>query len=194
MKHVFNYNNLNVAAIESIYPAYNRKDEFMRHKWHAQLLTKNWKEWLHGFAPWSLAATVTFKRHRGTVAINQSIASGALHHSLRVLDCLYFGRNGANKGYHVASTAVIGWGSYGTHPHAHLALAAPTGSGYDELQDHIEQALTRTLWIDRERVLVPYRSAGWAQYMVDHDPENLILPLLRSGTDPSSNLSSRLVA
>lgn len=140
-----------------------------------------WAEWLHNFAAWSLAATITLRRYLHGQAVNLSNAEAALRHMLRVLDVSCYGKRGVKQGKAVPSAVVIGWGAYGEHPHAHVALATPPGLSYQELADHFEKAASRTQWIHHERVVVPYRDAGWAAYLVHHDPENLVLPLLRAG-------------
>jgi hypothetical protein len=114
-------------------------------------------------------------------AINLGNAEAALRHMLRVLDVSCYGKSGVKQGKAVPSAVVIGWGAYGDHPHAHIALATPPGLSYQELVDRFEKAASRTQWIHHERVVVPYRDAGWAAYLVHHDPENLVLSLLRAG-------------
>lgn len=140
-----------------------------------------WAEWLHNFAAWSLAATITLRRNLHGQAVNLDISEAALRHMLRVLDVSCYGKSGVKQGKAVPSAVVIDWGAYGDHPHAHVALATPAGLSYQELADHFEKAASRTQWIHHERVAVPYRDSGWAAYLVDHDPENLVLSLLRAG-------------
>ena len=147
-------------------------------------------DWLHNFAPWSLAATITFKRSIKSQPINQIIAESALRYSLRVLDAHYFGKNGIKKGYCVASAAVIEWGPYGTHPHAHLALATPQGKTYEDIHEQFDHALERTQWINKEKKLIPYRDIGWANYMISKGSQNMVFSLMRKGCGPAPNYSS----
>ena len=152
-----------------------------------------WSEWLHGVAAWSLAVTITFKRYHEGQSINHSIAQAALRHTLRVLDVYCFGKRGVKQGQHVGSAAVISWGAYGQHPHAHLALSTPLVMTDKALQERFEQAADKTYWLARERVVTAYRDAGWCDYLIDHSPDNVVVPLLRPGSDPATSLHHRLV-
>lgn len=143
--------------------------------------------WLSEFAAWSLAATITFRRYRDGQPINPSIAEAALRHTFRVLDTYCFGKNRVVKGHHVASAAVIGWGPFGTHPHAHLALSTPLIMSDESLQERFEQAADKTIWLARERVVTPYRDSGWIDYLIDHSLDSLVVSLLRPGSDPGAN-------
>lgn len=146
-----------------------------------------WSEWLHEVAAWSLAVTITFKRYHDGQSINHSIAQAALRHTLRVLDVYCFGKRGVKQGQHVGSAAVISWGVYGQHPHAHLALATPLVITVEALQERFEQAADKTNWLARERVVTPYKDSGWINYLIGHSPDSLVIPLLRPGSDPGAN-------
>jgi len=82
---------------------------------------------------------------------------------------------------------VISWGTYGQHPHAHLALSTPSVMSVEELQERFEQAADKTKWLARERVVTAYRDAGWFDYLIDHNTDNFAVSLLRPGSDPASN-------
>ena len=157
------------------------------HSIHAINERAVWSEWLHEFAAWSLAVTITFKRYHQGQSLNHSIAQAALRHTLRVLDVACYEKRGVKHGQHVGSAAVISWGAYGQHPHAHLALSAPLAMSVDALQERFEQAADKTKWLARERVVKPYKDAGWFDYLIDHNTDNFVVSLLRPGSDPASN-------
>lgn len=163
------------------------------HSIHAINARAVWSEWLHEVAAWSLAVTITFKRYHEGQSINHSIAQAALSHTLRVLDVYCFGKRGVKQGQHVGTAAVLSWGAYGQQPHAHLALSTPSDMSVEVLQERFEQAADKTNWLARERVVKPYRDAGWINYLIDHNPDNLVVPLLRPGSDPATSLPHRLV-
>ncbi len=140
---------------------------------------KAWSEWLHSLARWTLAATLTFKRFHIAETINQEILNETLRHVLRRIDYSCFGRSRVRRGEYVASFVLSDWGTYGSSPHAHLALAQPENIKYEHLAGFVKEAAAQTHWIDKQSAVVPYRSKGWSEYVVAHGPENLILPLLR---------------
>ncbi|MGA0840399.1 MAG: hypothetical protein ACO3P1_10955 [Pseudomonadales bacterium] len=159
-----------------------------RRGYKADDFQRAWFRWIHQLADWSWAATVTFRRHVGAQSINRGLAEAALRHKLRVLDVICFGKNRVKRGSVVQSAVVLGWGTYGQHPHAHLALATPPGMSDADLAARFEEAARHTEWLNQERVVRPYTSAGWAEYMVGHGPENLVLSLLRP--EPATELRS----
>jgi hypothetical protein len=152
-----------------------------------ETLEDSWVRLIHEAAAWTFALTVTFRRYLGGQSISRDILEKALSHMLRVLDVACFGRHSVKRGRFVGSAVVIGWGSYGDHPHSHLALATPPGMTKAEFIENIEFSASRTQWIARERVLVPYSSSGWARYLVGHGAEQVVLPLLRS---PKADLTN----
>lgn len=143
------------------------------------LLRKAWCEFTDKAAMWTVAYTVTLKRHIGTQPVSNKHIYQAARHLLRKLDFQCLGSNRAKRGAFVSSVVVYGWGTYGNHPHLHLALVCPDGLSESEFIDYIEQAASKIEWFDRERKLEKYVNSGWATYMVDHDPENMYLDLMR---------------
>lgn len=137
--------------------------------------------WIHELAPWTHAVSLTFKRRdiKGQ-AVNEQIIVQALRHFLRVLDkCCYSGSE-VRQGAYVPSAVVIGWGAYNNHPHAHLALACRQEISHEDFNKLIFASADATDWIDQERRVEPYRTEGWAGYMLNHGIENLITNLLRA--------------
>ena len=147
------------------------------------LLRKAWYEFIDGSAKWTVAYTVTLKRHIGPQPVSNDHMYQSARHFLRKLDCQCLGSNRVKRGAFVSSVVVYGWGTYDNHPHLHLALVCPAGLSESEFINCIEQAASKVEWFDRERKLEQYVSVGWATYMVDHDPENLYVRLMRIPTN-----------
>ena len=64
--------------------------------------------------------------------------------------------------------AFLGDGTYGNHPHVHLALQKPpdmTTEGFDRL---LKEMATTTKGIGQQFDIKSYRDEGWLGYMVDH--------------------------
>jgi hypothetical protein len=138
-----------------------------------------WSKFIDDSAKWTHAYTVTLKRHIGAQGVSKEHMYQAARHFLRRLDYRCLGRNRVKRGAFVSSVVVYGWGTYDNHPHLHLALVCPAGLSESEFIDCIEQAASKVKWFDRERKLEKYVNSGWATYMVDHDPENLYVSLMR---------------
>lgn len=142
---------------------------------------KAYKLWLHSFAPWTHAVTFTFKRSNTKgQPINEQIMTDALRHFLRVLDRQCFRRSELSKGMVVPSAAVIGWGSFNDHPHAHLSLSKPPHLGLIEFTSFAVLAASKIDWLNHQKVFKSYVSEGWSSYLVDHGPKNIIESLLRA--------------
>ena len=138
-------------------------------------LAMAWKQWLADLAPWTHAITLTFKR-RGLhqQVINEKIMSDAIKHFLLVLNRKCFKRSAIRKGMRIPVVAVIGWGAYKDHPHAHLCLVHPQHIDYPTFCEYINFSADRTEWMNNERDIRPYRTTGWIAYLVDHGIENII--------------------
>lgn len=150
-----------------------------------------WLVFIHEFADWTHAVTLTFRRHILGVTVSETIMVAALRHFLRVADVSIFGRRKADQGVTIPSVAVLGWGTYSDHPHTHLALQAPFGMPCTDFDKVIDTAASRTNWIAPQREIAPYRDAGWSKYMIDHQPENLVVDLLRGGRHASPAAANR---
>jgi hypothetical protein len=54
----------------------------------------------------------------------------------------------------------------------------------------VHTAADKTFWLDKEKQIKSYCDSGWSAYLIDHDPENLVLPLLREGRSTSTAAAS----
>ncbi len=137
-----------------------------------------WKFWLASLAPWTHAITLTFKRiDSRQELINERIMTDAIKHFLLVLNRKCHKRTSIRNGLRIPVVTVIGWGTYKDHPHAHLCLAHPSHIDFSTFSAHIQFAADHTTWINKERDISPYRNTGWINYLVDHEPENIIFEL-----------------
>lgn len=153
---------------------------FDKIKNQSQRLTAEWAQWIHTAAHWTVAATFTFKRAINGQPFNYEILQSSMRHYLLLVDRKFFTRGETNNKRFVETVVVIGYGAYQSHPHAHIAVATPDGADHTSLVQALNGSAEKTKWIDRERDFQPYSDSGWSEYMVDHGPENLILPLFRS--------------
>lgn len=137
-----------------------------------------WANWLDSLAPWTHAVTLTCKRksHRNHPITDHIICSSAKH-VVRLINTKCFGK-GARKGASIAVAATYGWGTYGLHPHLHFCFAHPKHLSYEAFSELVDEAATKTYWIDRERCTKPYLSKGWASYLIQHGTDQLILDLV----------------
>lgn len=71
-----------------------------------------------------------------------------------------------------------GAGAYGVAPHVHLALQAPFGMTYEQMNHAIVDALEKTRGLGAEYDIKPYTSEGWLEYMLDHGTDGLFVELI----------------
>lgn len=74
--------------------------------------------------------------------------------------------------------AVYGDGTYGDHPHVHLAFQAPSDMSYDEMHQAVLHSVLRTKGLGINPDIQPYTSKGWLTYMLDHGAEGLLVELI----------------
>lgn len=137
-------------------------------------------DWLHGLAPWSTAATFTFKREsRYGRSTNRSAVLGAVKHFLRLLSSFCFGLKNVKRGQYVPSAVIADMGRYGLHPHVHVSLARPAFISARAFKRHILMAARKTALFDRSRRIRRYEDKGWSRYLLNHGVDNLVDSLLR---------------
>lgn len=140
----------------------------------------SWVSWIHEFAPWSHAVTLTCKRCDASGrAITTRIIEDTARHFLARLNYACVGRRSYRRGHSVASAVTYGFGSSGDHPHLHLSLACPVHLTAKDFTVQIHLCADQTYWLDRERTITPYRGEGWSAYLVKHGTDKLVVPLLR---------------
>jgi hypothetical protein len=142
-------------------------------------LDRAWTQMLHSVAEWSLMVTFTFRRQSAKkFRVTQQAIENALRRLLRLVNHDLFGKRLTNKGWTVAHAVVVGFGTSGDHPHAHLLLKAPRGFTDEELCRVIERAARRTRIIDQHRDYRQYYSAGGAEYLIGHGTDRMVVSLL----------------
>lgn len=142
--------------------------------------TESWASWIHKFALWTHAVTLTCKRCNASGSpITPRIIEDAARHFLALLNHECVGKNRFRRGYSVASAVSYGFGTFGDHPHLHLSLACPAHLTTEEFSALIDCCADQTYWLDRERKILPYRGEGWSAYLIKHGTDELIVPLLR---------------
>ena len=72
------------------------------------------------------------------------------------------------KGFRIACVAFLGGGSYGDHPHVHLALQKPPDMTHEAFDRILREMVLTTNGLGKEFDIKPYRDEGWLGYMVDH--------------------------
>lgn len=123
--------------------------------------------------------TLTFRRHkRSGMNVMPTAVEHALKRVVRLINCDFFGKRRANKGWTIAHAVTSDSGRYGDHPHAHLLLAAPDGVSDEQLCAVVERAVQRTALVSRQRHYGQYFSLGGAEYLVKHGTDRMVVSLL----------------
>lgn len=143
-----------------------------------RLQRAHYTAWFSEFAEWTHALTVTSsppltKRPRSKFA-----TVSAASHFISVLNRRVLGRRCVAKGHRIACAGVWGAGAYGVSPHVHLALQAPFGMAYEEMNLAIVDALEKTRGLGAEYDIKPYTSERWLEYMLDHGTDGLLIELI----------------
>jgi hypothetical protein len=142
-----------------------------------------WTLWLGTMNDWTHAVTVTFVTCRHGQVLTASIIEDAVKHCLRRIDVACYRGRGRRSKANVGSMVVASSPSVGTHPHAHLALSAPSDQSYGEFFGVIETAIRKTNWFNRQYAIKPYRSDGWISYCIDHGQDGALLECFRRHRD-----------
>lgn len=145
----------------------------------ASKLNQSMLLWLVDVAPWSHAVTVTFKKNRDGRPVTANQMSDTLRHLCNLIDRACYrsrARRGKNR---IGSFAVYDLGPFGTHPHAHMTLAAPIGLGHGEFRRIIRTAINRTALLDRQFDIKSFTNEGWIRYCLKHQDFELNSELVR---------------
>ena len=134
--------------------------------------------WLKTLGNPTHAVTLTFKRYgQGKRPWNVPIIKKSTKVFLDRLNKNVFGKHAKKNSHCVMSAVVIGTGTYGNHPHAHLALQKPADLSWEKFKELIVKAIKTTSWIDRESAIESYVSEGWLEYMIAHGEEDVLIDL-----------------
>jgi len=133
-------------------------------------------DWLDKFAHWDVAVTLTLRRtsSKGT-PINEKIIFDSIRHYLMRVNHSCHSRRRFNRGWRVGTAAIVSWGTYGDHPHVHMSIASGIALDVERLKSVLREQADRVYWIDKQMKIKDYEDEGWLKYMVEHDPENLIV-------------------
>ena len=142
-----------------------------------RLQQEQYTKWFADFADWTHAVTVTPKPSRKGFPRTKSPTISTTSHFVSVLNRKVLGNSRARKGHRIACVAVYGDGTYGDHPHVHLAFQAPSGMSYEEMHQAIEHSIQRTNGLGTEYKIKRYTSEGWLTYMLDHGTDELLVEL-----------------
>ena len=145
----------------------------------ASKLNQSMLLWLVDIAPWSHAVTVTFKKNRDGRMVTPVQMRETIRHLYNLIDRACYrsrARRGKNR---IGSFAVYDLGPFGSHPHAHMTLAAPLGLGHDEFSRIIRAAINRTALLDRQFKVKSFTNEGWIRYCLKHQDFELNLELIR---------------
>ena len=125
--------------------------------------------------PWTHFVTLTYSQPSGSFFIGQFEVLRRSRLFLSRLNRNFFGKHGCRRnGYRVGSCAVLGWGTYGHHPHTHWLLAKPQQMTDAEFNCHIEQIGSTTPGIGKERDIQTVFSNRVVEYIVNHGFEGWI--------------------
>jgi hypothetical protein len=125
--------------------------------------------------PWTHFATLTYTQRRGHFIVSKIEVLRRSRLFLSRLNRNFFGKHGCRRnGYRVGSCAVLGWGTYGHHPHTHWLLAKPQQMTDAEFNCHIEQIGSTTPGIGKERDIQTVVSNRVVEYIVNHGFEGWI--------------------
>ena len=135
-------------------------------------------KWFSDYADWTHSVTVTPKPSRKGFPRTKSPTISTTAHFVNVLNRKVLGNARSRKGHRIACVAVYGDGTYGDHPHVHLAFQAPSDMSYDEMHQAILHSVLRTKGLGINPDIQPYTSKGWLTYMLDHGAEGLLVELI----------------
>ena len=123
-------------------------------------------------AIWTHASTFTFRREGkfGRPCTHYSMSS-AVRHFLRVLNIKCLGRKKFDEGLRIHAIWSFGHGPSGSHPHCHMALAAPKETNFSDFKKIIEMAASQTVCFNRQLDIKEYFSEGWISYLLDHQKD-----------------------
>ena len=103
----------------------------------------------------------------------------------RVNRRLYGSHAPRRKGYKVGSIGSIGYGPYGNHPHAHLALTAPPKLPSTQFISLVREIIRTTKGLDRQCEVKPCHDYRWVQYMLNQRKHDWIAELTYPAKHPS---------
>jgi len=129
--------------------------------------------WLGGLADWTHALTLTMAHganghHPG---FDEVLRRCKLF--LNRVNCRWYKRRGTKRGYRIASTAFLGWGAYGDHPHVHWALEKPLDQSDAAFEEMLIKIAQTTSGIHHQIDVQRYYGPQWLAYMLDHGFEFL---------------------
>jgi hypothetical protein len=124
---------------------------------------------------WTHFLTLTYSQPSGFFHIGQIEVLRRSRLFLSILNQKIFGRHGCRRnGFKVGSCAVLGWGSYGDHPHTHWLLAKPPYMHGEEFSSLIRLSASTTDGLGREWDLQTIYSSQIVEYIVNHGFEGWI--------------------
>lgn len=145
-------------------------------------LDRVWSAWISDLAEWTHAFTLTIRPCVNGVIVSRIILEQAAQHLLRRLDYRIFGRRQVERGARIPSIAVAGWGASSDRPHLHFAFSSPPGVTHDAFTKTVRSVARQLAWANREMKIEPYRDAGWANYMLGHGLDDVLVSCVRPGS------------
>ena len=125
--------------------------------------------------PWTHFVTLTYRQPRGHFIVGKIEVLRRSRLFLSILNQKIFGRHGCRRNeFRIGSFAVLGWGTYGCHPHTHWLLAKPSHMTNEEFNLHIELIASTTRGIGKERDIQTIFSDCVVEYLVNHEFEGWI--------------------
>ncbi len=142
----------------------------INHKLHQQRV-----DFIKKLNTWTHFVTLTYSQPSGPFCIGQFEVLRRSRLFLSRLNRNLFGKHGCRRnGYRVGSCAVLGWATYGHHPHTHWLLAKPPQMTDAEFNHHIEHIASTTRGIGKERDIKTIFSERVVEYLVNHGFEGWI--------------------
>lgn len=127
---------------------------------------------IHDLANWTHAVTITFlRKNKFDRPCNEEVMLAAVRHFTRVLSIKCLRRKRFDRGDRIPVAIAFGMGSYGFHPHCHMAISAPNDIDFEGFRKIINSVIRKTHWFDQQFLVKPYEDQGWIKYMLDHQEE-----------------------
>jgi hypothetical protein len=119
------------------------------------------------------ALTLTFKRYNSSLAqfLSREVAEHTVRWLISRINRMCFGNRAKRAGFSIGVVTAIHNGSSTLHIHAHLTISSPPWMQYEEFTKLLEEAISRSHWINFQYDIKPYRDKFWLQYCLNEGPE-----------------------
>jgi hypothetical protein len=145
---------------------------------HKRQLEDAFRDWIHGRARFTHFITLTFRLSDDSGSrTSQQMIESAIRHLLRRLACKAIGRRRMRRHPPIPTVVTVDWGYRGNHPHAHIAIEAPSSLPSNEFEALFNRCASRVRLLSSAPHITNYRDVGAADYLVKHGMDRMVLSL-----------------